>query len=245
MINAIALLTTLRDTTRPTPPPPEEPDDDEVLLARHWAGDPDAFAEMYRAHVDSVYRRLSRILGPIAEREDLTQDVFLALHRTLPRFRGNAKLSTLIQRIAINRAFEHMRRRTRRPVTLVDERFFDELVATAASPAARVAMREELTVVFECLTKIKPKKRIAFLLRVVDGLSFEQIAELVDATPEAVAKRIQHAQRELDTLLARRELEASRAQRDLDHAQRDLDHARRDLDHAQRDVDTSHTRRPS
>jgi len=207
MINAIALLATLRDPPPPVPPPEEErgaDDDDEILLARHWAGDPDAFAEIYRAHVDAVYRRLSRILGPIAERGDLTQDVFLALHRTLPRFRGDAKLSTLIQRIAINRAFEHLRRRTRRPATLMDERFFDELVSAAASPATRVLLREELTLVFQCLAEIKPKKRIAFLLRVVDGLAFERIAELVDATPETVAKRVQHAQRELDALIARR-----------------------------------------
>lgn len=209
MINAIALLATLRDASAPPPAPLPDADctaddPDEVLLARHWAGDPDAFAEMYRAHVDAVYRRLSRILGPIAEREDLTQDVFLALHRTLPRFRGNAKLATLIQRIAINRAFEHLRRRTRRPATLVDDRFFDDLVCASASPATRLALREELVVVFDCLAKIKPKKRIAFLLRVVDGLSFERIAELVDATPDAVAKRVQHAQRELDALLARR-----------------------------------------
>jgi RNA polymerase sigma-70 factor, ECF subfamily len=203
VINAIALLATLRDA--PVPPPDDDSyDPDEVLLARHWAGDPDAFAEMYRAHVDAVYRRLSRILGPIAEREDLTQDVFFALHTTLPRFRGNAKLSTLIQRIAINRAFEHLRRRTRRPATLVDDRFFDELVSSAASPATRVALREELAIVFDCLSRIKPKKRIAFLLRVVDGMSFEHIAELVDATPETVAKRVQHAQRELDALIARR-----------------------------------------
>jgi RNA polymerase sigma-70 factor (ECF subfamily) len=209
VINAIALLATLRDAPAPTPPSPpddDQYDQDELLLSRHGAGDPDAFAEMYRAHVDAVYRRLSRILGPIAEREDITQDVFLALHRTLPRFRGNAKLSTLIQRIAINRAFEHLRRRTRRPVTLADDRFFDELVSTAASPATRVALREELAIVFDCLARIKPKKRIAFLLRVVDGLSFEQIAELVDATPETVAKRVQYAQRELDALIARRAL---------------------------------------
>ncbi len=58
---------------------------------------------------------------------------------------------------------------------------------------------------FACLAKIKPKKRIALLLRVVDGLSFEAIGELVDATPEAVAKRVQHGQRELTTLLRQRQ----------------------------------------
>lgn len=204
MINAIAVLAALGGgNERANNERRMSSDDDDVLVARHRAGDAAAFSELYRAHVVAVYRRLSRILGPIAEREDLTQDVFLALHRALPRFRGDAQLSTLIHRIAINRAYEHLRRQSRRPATLVDGWFFDELVSPTVSPAVRLTAREELTRVFECLARIKPKKRIAFLLRVVDGLSFEEIGVLVDATPEAVAKRVQHGQRELDALLAR------------------------------------------
>lgn len=197
MIWAIALLAAVQD------PEDRRSPDDEVLVARHRAGDRDAFPAIYRAHVVAVYRRLTRILGPIAEREDLTQDVFLAVHRELPRFRGDAQLSTFIHRIAINRACEHLRRQSRRPVMLVDDWFFDELVGPACSPEQQSAAREELARVFACLARIKPKKRVAFLLRVVDGLSFEEIAELVDATPEAVAKRVQHGQRELAELFAR------------------------------------------
>jgi RNA polymerase sigma-70 factor (ECF subfamily) len=179
------------------------PDADALRVARFCDNDPGAFAEIYRAHVDAVYRRLTRILGPIAEREDLTQDVFLALHGALPRFRGEAQLGTLIQRIAINTAYEHLRRKSRRPVASVDASFFDELVAPAASPEARTSSREDLARVFACLARIKPKKRVALLLRMVDGLSFDEIAKLVDASPETVAKRVQHGQRELDALLAR------------------------------------------
>jgi RNA polymerase sigma-70 factor (ECF subfamily) len=203
MIHAIALLTAIKE------PRPAPVDDDDALVARFRAGDRGAFAAIYRAHVDAVYRRLGRILGPIAEREDLTQDVFVGLHATLARFRGEAKLSTLVQRIAINRACEFLRRQSRRPATPVDGAFFDDLVAPAASPEARACARAELAVVFACLARIKPKKRVAFLLRVVEGLEFDEIAALVDATPEAVAKRVQHGQRELDALLARACKEAS------------------------------------
>jgi RNA polymerase sigma-70 factor (ECF subfamily) len=202
VIHAIAILTALSGDRALLH------DDDDVLVARHRAGDDGAFAAIYRTHVVAVYRRLSRILGPIAEREDLTQDVFVALHGALARFRGDAKLSTLIHRIAINRAFEHLRRQSRRPATLEESWFFEELVSPVASPAARAVAREELVRVFACLARIKPKKRIAFLLRVVEGLSFEEIGELVDATPETVAKRVQHGQRELDALLARAERSA-------------------------------------
>ena len=181
------------------------PDDDVALVARHQAGDPEAFPAIYRNHVVAVYRRLTRILGPIAEREDLVQDVFLALHRTLPGFRGEAQLTTLVHRIAINRAYEHLRRQARRPAHLVEAWFFDDVAGVHASPEHQSAAREDLAHVASCLARIKPKKRIALLLRVVDGLSFEDIARLVDATPDAVAKRVQHGQRELNALLARAE----------------------------------------
>jgi RNA polymerase sigma-70 factor (ECF subfamily) len=198
-VSALAILSVMIDTA-PTP----RADVDAALVARHLADDPLAFAEIYRAHAGAVFRRLTRILGPVPEREDLTQDVFLALHRALPRFRGDAALGTLIQRIAINTAYEHLRRRSRRPAAPMDASFFDELIAPIASPEARASMREELARVFDCLARIKPKKRIALLLRVVDGLDFEQIGKLVDAAPETVAKRVQHGQRELDALYARR-----------------------------------------
>ena len=198
MIAAIAALVGLRAAE-----PDAVRDGDAELVARHRAGDPAAFATMYRTHVAGVYRRLSRILGPVAERDDLTQDVFLALHRALVGFRGEARLATLIHRIAINKACEFLRRRSRRPTTPTDARFFEELHAVTATPEAHVIASDELVRVFACLARIKPKKRVALVLRIVDGLSFEEIAQLVDATPDAVAKRVQHGQRELDALLER------------------------------------------
>lgn len=200
MIAALAILAGARDARRdPTR------DDEAELIARHHAGDREAFAVMYRTHVTAVYRRLSRLLGPVPEREDLTQDVFLALHRALPRFRGEARLATLVHRIAINKACEYLRGQSRRPTAPMDGQFFDELMSPARSPAEAASARQELMHVFACLARIKPKKRIALLLRVVDGLSFDEIGQLVDASAETVAKRVQHGLRELDALHERTE----------------------------------------
>jgi RNA polymerase sigma-70 factor (ECF subfamily) len=198
VIAALALLVQMRAAEH------EQTRDGEAeLLARHRAGDPTAFATIYRTHVAAVYRRLSRILGPVAERDDLTQDVFLALHGALPGFRGDARLATLIHRIAVNKACEFLRRRSRRPAILTDAAFFDELRSLASSPEEHAITCDELVRVFACLARIKPKKRVALLLRIVDGLSFAEIGQLVDATPETVAKRVQHGQRELDVLFER------------------------------------------
>ena len=153
-------------------------------------------------------RRLDAHPRPIPARDDLTAGrVPRAAISALPRFRGEAKLSTLVHRIAINKAYEYLRRQSRRPALLVECAFFDELLSAGATPEGQASTREELARVFACLARIKPKKRIALLLRLVDGLSFEEIGELVDASAEAVAKRVQHGQRELDALMARAERE--------------------------------------
>lgn len=195
-MTVLAILATL------LPPPVIESDDDD-LLARFRRGDADAFPAIYRAHVGAVYRRLTRIIGPVDEREDLVQDVFLALHRALPSFRGDAQLTTLIHRIAVNVACDQLRRQRRRPCTTLPEEFFDEVIAPGTSPETAAALRQELALVFACLAEIKPKKRVALLLRHVDGLTYEEIGKLVDASAETIAKRIQNGQRELETLLAR------------------------------------------
>jgi RNA polymerase sigma-70 factor (ECF subfamily) len=187
------------------PRAPRDPDRDVELVDRHQHGDRAAFGELYGRHVDPVYARLTRLIGPVAEREDLVQEVFLGLHRALPTFRGDAALSTLIYRIAINVACEHLRRRSRRPTVPLDEASLAALVAPEPTPEATARRRQEVARVLRCLDRIKPKKRVALLLRVVEGLSFEAIGKLVDATPEAAAKRVQHGMKELTALLARAE----------------------------------------
>jgi RNA polymerase sigma-70 factor (ECF subfamily) len=187
------------------PRPGRGADRDAELVARLRSGDRGAFAQLYEQHVDAVYARITRLVGPVAEREDLVQETFLGVFRALPTFRGEAALATLLYRITINVACEHLRRRARRPTVPLDEAALERLVAPDASPEASARRRQEVARVLRCLDRIKPKKRVALLLRVVEGLAIEEIAALVDATPDAVAKRVQHAMKELVVLMARAE----------------------------------------
>ena len=175
---------------------------DESLVARAAGGDRRAFDDLYRRYVDLVWGRLGRLLGPDPEREDLLQQIFLEVFRALPRFRGDASFRTFLYRIVLNTVSDHLRRRRSRPLAITVEQL-DELVDANASPEARAAQRQRLVTTFALLDRIKPKKRIAFLLRVVEGLSLEEIAELTRATPAAVAQRIRHAHRELHELTQR------------------------------------------
>jgi RNA polymerase sigma-70 factor (ECF subfamily) len=181
-----------------------DPDTDDVSLVRRAAGgDRRAFDRLHERHVDDVWRRLTRLLGPDPEREDLTQQIFMEVFHGLARFRGDATFRTYLHRVVVHMAADHLGRRRRRPLP-VEARFFDETVASDASPEVRAEQRERLALIWAGLDGLKPKKRVAFLLRTIDGLSLSEIGELVGAPVTTVAKRVKHAEDELNRYLARR-----------------------------------------
>lgn len=177
---------------------------DDDLVAAIVTGDRAAFAELYARYADRVYARITHLIGASAEREDVLQHVFLELHRALPRFRGDAALSTFLYRITVNVAYDHLRRRSRRP-SEPDPDAIDALVDLAPTPDERARKRDELRQIFALLERIKPKKRIAFVLVAVEGLSYAEAAELVGADVDAVKQRVMHARRELMAMMARAE----------------------------------------
>lgn len=182
---------------------------DAELAAAAGSGDASAFAELYARYVDRVYPRVVHLVGPGPDAEDVLQQVFIALHRALPRFRGESLISTFLYRITVNVAYDHLRRRTRRPVEH-DAAALDALIDDAPTPEDRVHRRDELRQIFALLEQIKPKKRIAFVLVAVEGLSLAEAAELVGARVEAVKQRVLHARRELVALMASAERDAGR-----------------------------------
>ena len=190
--------------------PAAEPLDDAALVTRFLDGDRAAYTMLYQRYAEKVFARLTRLVGPGADREDLLQQVFLGLFRALPSFRGEAALSTFIYRITIHVACDHLRRRHRRPVDY-DAADLDELIDGSPSPEARARQHGELRQILVLLERIKPAKRIAFVLVAVEGMSLDEAAMLVEAKPEAVKQRVLHARRELMAMMERAEKRARRS----------------------------------
>jgi RNA polymerase sigma-70 factor (ECF subfamily) len=179
--------------------------EDARLVAAAAGGDRDAFADLYRRHLDSVYARLTRVIGPGPDRDDLVQQIFLDVYRALPRFRGDASFSTFLHRIVLNVAFEHLDRR-RRGIARnqpLDARELEALSAPGASPEQRARQREDLRRLFGLLDRLSPKRRAAFVLVAVECLPLEDAAALLDANPAAVKQRVLEARRELAIALER------------------------------------------
>jgi RNA polymerase sigma-70 factor (ECF subfamily) len=179
------------------PVPIADPSSD--LVKRATAGDRRAFDELYKLHVVAAHRLLTRLIGPVPERDDLTQQVFLEAFRSLPGFRGDSTFSTWLHRIVVNLAYRHLRRQRR----VRWEEIPADLPALAASPEHVARRQQELLRALGYLSALKPKKRIAYVLRVVDGLSLDEIGALVGAKAPAVGQRVKHAQRELSAMVDR------------------------------------------
>ena len=179
--------------------------DDATLVAAAGAGDRQAFQTLYRKHMRAVYARLTRMLGPVPEREDLTQQVFLDLHRALPRFQGAARFSTFLHRIVVNVACETLARlyRDRARTAPLDARALEAAEAPDASPEVRARSRQELAQALAHLAALRPKKRAAFVLVAIEGLSLEEAAAIVDASPDTVKQRVLAARREIAARISR------------------------------------------
>lgn len=189
------LLATLMSVAAGTPPVPPSAD----LVKRAVAGDRRAFDDLYRSHVGAAHRLLTRLVGPVPERDDLIQQVFLEAFRSLPGFRGDAAFATWLHRIVVNIAYKHLRHQRR----VRFEEIPEEMTSPAATPEQAARRQQELERAYAFLSAIKPKKRIAFVLRMVEGMSLDEIGALVGANAPAVGQRVKHAQRELAEMVER------------------------------------------
>jgi RNA polymerase sigma-70 factor (ECF subfamily) len=177
-------------------------DDERELISACVAGDPRALERLYRTYVKAVERVIGRLLGATPDFEDLVQQTFIEALKTLDRFRGVASFKTWISRIAVHVVQHHLRagklRRTV-PLELVSEDHLGDGHDDddQALDEARVGPR-----LHALLDQLSPKKRIAFVLFVIDGRSVDEVAALMNASSTATRSRVFFARRELRQLIA-------------------------------------------
>jgi RNA polymerase sigma-70 factor (ECF subfamily) len=176
------------------------------LVRRCVEGDRAAQTRLFREEVRRVHGLLYRVLGPAGPHEDLIQETFLRVFRSLPQFRGEAQLSTWIGGIALNVAYGHLRAN---PPPVVHLELVPDVRADEAGAEQQVAARQGLRRVYQILDRMEPRLRIAFTLHAIDGRSLRDVAALMEATVVATKARVWRARRELDRRAQRDPLLAS------------------------------------
>jgi RNA polymerase sigma-70 factor (ECF subfamily) len=170
-------------------------------------GEPDAFRALFDAYRDRVFSVALRYSGNHAAAMDIAQDTFVKLFDSIADFRGDASFETWVYRLVANRCLDH-RRRSRRLFPLTAG-----LVAILRAPDNQIAglLKEEMCGhVRAAIDQLPPDLRIAVVLRYTEGLSYEQIAEVLACSSGTVASRLHRAHKALEHRLSRMVKEGGR-----------------------------------
>jgi len=175
---------------------------DSALVARALGGELDAFALLVEHHRESVFRLAARLVGP-DEASDVTQDAFLRAFHKLSTFRGESSFRAWLMRIAHNAALNALAHR--RPVPVGEPPEPDPAesrgTATSSAPAAHLEASERRERLTLKLGALPPAHRSVLVLRDLEGLSYEEIAQITDAPLGTVKGRLHRARQELIELL--------------------------------------------
>jgi RNA polymerase sigma-70 factor, ECF subfamily len=182
-------------------------DSDQQLVERVQAGDKAAFDLLVRKYQHRVLKLVSRFVPDAAEAEDVAQEAFIKAYRALASFRGDGAFYTWLYRIAINTAKNALVSNRRRPVDfdldLQDPEQYDRhaRLKDGDTPEGVLLTEEIRNVVERAMEQLPEDLRTAIVLRELEGLSYEEIAEAMDCPVGTVRSRIFRAREAIDKKL--------------------------------------------
>ncbi len=161
--------------------------DDQVLVRAAKGGDLDAFEVLLRRHQTPVYRVALRMLGSEADAQDASQEAFVQAWKSLGGFRADSSFATWMYRIVTNRCLNVIA--THRQ----DQPLPDRLAALAGDPADAAESRARLDALLEAIQALPDEQRAAIVLRELQGLTYEETAEVLAVSLAAVKGRLHRA----------------------------------------------------
>jgi len=177
---------------------------DQQLVARVQKGDSRAFDMLVLKYQHKIMGLISRYVHDADEVQDVAQEAFIKAYRALPRFRGDSAFYTWLYRIAINTAKNHLVSRSRRPpgsdVEIEDAQYYEagDALRTIETPESALFGAELKAVVERAIGELPDDLRTAVTLREFDGLSYEDIADVMDCPVGTVRSRIFRAREAID-----------------------------------------------
>lgn len=181
---------------------------DRQLVARVQRGDKRAYDLLVLKYQHKIVGLVSRYLRDQDEVLDVTQEAFIKAYRALPRFRGDSAFYTWLYRIAINTAKNHLVSKSRRPPDTdldIDEGEFQEAsgaLSQMENPENSLATEQLRAVVYQAIDDLAEDLKAAITLREFEGLSYEEIAEVMDCPVGTVRSRIFRAREAIEKKIA-------------------------------------------
>ena len=167
---------------------------DEDLVARSRGGDLDSFNQLILRWERPIYALAYRVIGREEDARDVCQETFLRAFRALPGFKGQAKFSSWLYRIALNLCRDWIRRQRRAPTVQLPEGVDPSELAAERGPVESiedlVSRRELSAVVEEAMARLPEEQRTAIVLKEYHGMTFQEIADLQGCPLSTVKTRL-------------------------------------------------------
>jgi len=175
----------------------QEAESDIQLMEQVKAGRESAFKELVKRHHQSIYNLCYRYVGKHEDAEEVAQDVFIRLYRSADTYQPTAKLSTFLYRIAVNLSLNRVRDRKRKRwmslEILREEKGVEFEGSSRDHPDVSLELKEKQIQVRKAIDSLPENQRTAVLLHRFQGLSYEEIAEVMDCSVSAVEARLHRA----------------------------------------------------
>lgn len=180
---------------------PSANDVDVALMLRVGQGDEAAFEELIERHQNAVIGTVAKMLGNSSDAEDITQQVFIRLWKSAPRYQPTAKFTTFMFTIARNLVFNESRRRSRKKEHSIDEREDDFHLQTpdtqTAAPDAELIHAELQNSIDRAIANLPEKQRLAVILRRYEGMPYDEIGRILELSIPAVKSQLFRARNSL------------------------------------------------
>ena len=184
---------------------------DAELVERFKSGDADAFSDIVQRYQHRVYTLALRWMRDPVIAEEVAQDVFIALYRSLNRFRGDSKLSTWVYRVVVNHCKNRLQYRKRRHMerheplegTRTEDGPARELPSHDPGPDAGQHRSEAERLIHDALGRLDEDQRQVIVLRDIEDLSYDEIGAILDVPRGTVKSRLHRARAQLATVLGR------------------------------------------
>jgi RNA polymerase sigma-70 factor, ECF subfamily len=178
--------------------------DDEVLVTLARSGEKDAFRVLVERYENRLFSCALDVLKNSEDARDIVQEGFVKAYLSLPRFRGQSSFYTWVYRIVLNLSIDYRRKVARRggDASELDEKTPIETTSPdVAAPLESVFRKEKAQKIQEALSSISPEHRRVIVLREVDGLSYDEIAQVLGISLGTVMSRLHYARKKLQVSL--------------------------------------------
>lgn len=175
--------------------------DEDILVAAINRGDQDAFKQIIEAYQDKIMRVCMGFVGNREDAEDLAQDVFIQLFKSSSGLRGEARLSTWLYRVAVNKSLNHIRSRK------LKKQYENIEISDAFDPASgeeaddRIKASDHRKALREAIGRLPENQRTAFILQKYEELSYEEISKVMKLSLSSVQSLIFRARKNLQDYL--------------------------------------------